>query len=151
MNWCALKDVEAAAGEASEQELSDTEEEFRTQVRTWAVSKAQRHICLCICLCLPCTDGMPCLQFPQVCTMACFVAPLNISLHLLIACLQHYWRALQSCTSAAGWHWLHQPMWLLHASAHMAPSSVQHPCAASHLPTLAAICYCIVTGDRHWV
>jgi len=63
--WCALKDVEAAAGEASEQELSDTEEEFRTQVRTWAVSKAQRHICLCICLCLPCTDGMPCLQFPQ--------------------------------------------------------------------------------------
>ena len=33
---------------------------------------------------------------------------------------------------------LHQPMRILHASAHMAPSSVQHPCAASHL---AAICY----------
>ncbi len=35
--WCALQDVEAAGGAASEEELSDSEEEFHSQVCTRAV------------------------------------------------------------------------------------------------------------------
>ncbi len=77
--------------------------------------------------------------------MACFVVPLNISsLYLFAACLQRYMlcspaHQLQVGTGLASTYVA------VAALAHMAPFSVQHPCAASHLLTLAALCYCVVT------
>ena len=83
-------------------------------------------------------------------TMACFVAPLHISLYLFAAWLQCYMlcspvHQLQVGTGLA------LTYVAVAASAHMAPSSVQHPCTASYLPTLAALSYCVATDYRHWV
>ena len=126
--------------------------------------------------CLPSTDGMPCLQVPQapcmytqwhallrhctshcifllpVCNVTCFVAPLNISLCLFAACLRRYRlcspvHQLQIGTALAATH-------VAVAGSTIVPAY----CAASHLPTLAAMCYCLltlvfshVTDYCHWV
>ena len=47
MLWCGVQDVEAGGGAASEEELSDSEEEFHSQVcfSSSVVNSTQTHLC----------------------------------------------------------------------------------------------------------
>ncbi len=106
-----MQDVEAGGGAASEAELSDSEEDFHSQVCITNTVSAQyeQHrdtsACAADLLALHLWHAM--FASPtgtiHMHTMACCVAPLYISLHLLIACLQYRWLALH-CRLTAGWH-----------------------------------------------
>ena len=156
--------------------MSDSEEEFHSQVCISAAPTAQRHVCLCSRLAYPpqmachvckshnvhaCThNGMLCCAIAHLIVSFCC---LSATSHALLrhqisrcVCLLHVCDATGftvlyiSCRLALH---LQRPMWLL-----LAPPSFQHICAASHLPTLAAMCYCLltlvsshVTDYCHWV